>query len=199
MIGNINMHENYTVQLRKKVLATAITASLGIAASSLPGTAFSDIYVWGSLTLPADPSITATTICDSTLTPENVDASPVMFTILSGAGTPLVNSSIDAGDAKTGFNNQQQTPTCGTLTYDTDPDGNPATDDQSGTLEFAPFEFFSGDPTLLATATGISFSKLTSAEGGGDDNLLLANMLFNWNCNSGIPVSTVWDAPRVTG
>ena len=107
------------------------------------------------------------------------------FTILDSAGVPLNNSSIPAGNVKTGFNNQLQTPIAGTMRFDTTTG--------AGTAEIDPFEFFSGDPTLLATAVGINMQAIGNGM-GGPGTLVLGNMLFNWNTNNGIPVSLVLDA-----
>jgi len=170
------MRKKHNMQLRKKVLATAITTSLGIA-SGIPSIAISDTYVWGTFG-GNDPA--STSVC----TTAGTDASLVMFTMLDGGGAVLANSSTDV---KTG--NQFQTPTCGTLSYDTET--------ETGNVAFGAFDFFAG--TLPAVAAGVTFSKLTSAEANGSNTTFLANMLFNWNGIAGIPVSLVWEAQGLIG
>lgn len=182
------MRKNNNGRLRKKILTTAITTSLGLAATSLPGTAISDIYTWGNPTLDCgyvdhDSDINTPEIFVLT------SGAPLLFTMIDPAGAALSNTSTPKGS------NTFQTPTCGTLTYDTDPDANPGTQDGSGTANIAQFGFFNG--TSPATAVGIAVNKIPAALAGGNNNLLLANMTFDWNGNNGIPVSLVWDAQAV--
>lgn len=96
------------------------------------------------------------------------------FTMLDSAGNALDNTSLAKGT------NRFQTSITGTLTYDT------ATG--QGSMTVAPFQFFNGDPAFPATAQSITIDSV------GSNNLLLANMTFDWNGNSGIPVSLAWDA-----
>jgi len=112
----------------------------------------------------------------------------VIFRMLDPNGAGLENSSQPNG--KTG--NNFQTPTTGTLTIDTIAG--------AGSATIAPFQFFSGNSTLPATATGITFIEATSDVLNTTGNrLLLANMLFNWNGSFNIPVSLVWDASGLFG
>ncbi|MBU2478752.1 MAG: hypothetical protein KKA36_06645, partial [Gammaproteobacteria bacterium] len=98
------------------------------------------------------------------------------FTMLDSGGAALANTSLPAKGV-----NRFQTPITGTLAYDD------AT--HSGTMTISSFDFFSGSSP--AVASGITFSD---TDGGGAGALLLGNMLFDWNGNTGIPVSLAWDA-----
>jgi hypothetical protein len=62
-------------------------------------------------------------------------------------------------------------------------------------MSIAPFSFFSRGTALAAN---IGFEVIGDGL-GGPGNLLLGNMLFNWNGIVGIPVSTVWDATGLLG
>ncbi|HHJ36119.1 MAG TPA: DUF5011 domain-containing protein [Gammaproteobacteria bacterium] len=102
----------------------------------------------------------------------------VVFTLLDAAGFVTKNSSITGRGA-----NQAQTPLSGTLTYNTV--------SNTGTATFTPFGFFNkGD----AVASGITLEKIPAGVNAGNNNLVMTNMLFDWNGNNGIPVSIVWDA-----
>jgi len=177
------MRENYNGQLRKKVLATAITTSLGIASAGIPSFAIADTYVWGSLggLLASDKS---TCMDADTLPSPPADAATIAFTMIDPAGAALANSSIPAKG-----NNQFQTITCGTLTYDTVT--------ESGTAEIGAFDFFSG--SLPAVAKDITLQKVPAGLDDGSGNLLLANMLFDYNGVIGIPVSISYDAQGILG
>jgi len=166
------MHGKQVKVLRKNVLASAITTTLGIAALSTPNLAVSDIYVWGTLSGPSSD----TTVCAT-----SPNATDITFTMLDPNGAALANSSITAKGA-----NQFQTPTCGTLTYDTAL--------QSGTAEIAAFQFFGGDPTLPATAKAITLDKIPGGLDDGSGIMILANMLFDYNGTFGIPVSISYKA-----
>jgi hypothetical protein len=96
------------------------------------------------------------------------------FIMLDNGGAAMGNTSIPAKG-----NNQFQTPISGTLIYD-DVAG-------TGSMTVADFNFFSNAPSAPAQAQGISLTNIGS-------NLMLANMLFNWNGTIGIPVSAVFDA-----
>ncbi|MDT8281879.1 MAG: DUF5011 domain-containing protein, partial [Gammaproteobacteria bacterium] len=132
----------------------------------------SDVYVWGALSGPASDTSVCTT---------SPDAAAITFTMLDPGGAALANSSITAKGA-----NQFQTPTCGTLTYDTST--------QTGSAEIAAFAFFANDPSLPATAKGITIAKVPAGLDDGSGNLILANMLFDWNGTLGIPVSISYSA-----
>jgi hypothetical protein len=101
-----------------------------------------------------------------------------VFTMLDGAGAALANTSIPAKG-----NNQFQTPVTGTMAFDTVTG--------AGTATLVPFDFFSG--TLPAEAVGINMQAIGDGMGGAG-TLVMGNMLFNWNGNTGIPVSLVLDA-----
>ncbi len=100
-----------------------------------------------------------------------------LFTMLTSAGTPLVNSS-----ASTNSWSGTRTDISGTMSFNT------ATGTGSGTL--VPFNFFNG--STPAAATGINLQAIGNGTGGAG-TLVLGNMLFNWNGNNGIPVSIVLD------
>lgn len=175
------MHGKHDISLRKNVLAKAISVSLGMVTLGLPGLAVSDIYVWGALTGPASD----TSVCST-----STEAVDITFTMLDPKGTALANSSITTKGA-----NQFQTPTCGTLTYNTaSGPGGVGSGIGGGTLEIAAFQFFGGDPTLPATAKNITLAKVPSGLDDGSGNLILANMLFDYNGTFGIPVSISYDA-----
>ena len=116
------------------------------------------------------------------------------FTMLQPAGTgtssgaPMVNTSANANSWK-GY----RTDITGTLSYDT------TTGVGSGTI--APFTFFGA----TAAAQNFTFQAIGNGTctnndptqypaGCGAGNLMLGNMLFNWNTTIGIPVSVVMDA-----
>ncbi len=165
------MYVKNNLQLRKNILAAAITTTLGVAAS-MPGLAIADIYTWGTLNGPAS----STTTCAS-----SPNAAKILFTMLDPKGAALSNSSITGKGANT-----FQTPTCGTLTYNTKT--------QSGTAEIGAFDFFGNKPTQPATAKQITLNKVPAGLNGGNNNLILANMLFDYNGTVGIPVSISYDA-----
>lgn len=112
-----------------------------------------------------------------------------LFTMLDPAGTALQNSSKPFYYDKTwayGYRSQ----ITGTLTMDT------VTGAGSGTL--VPFQFFNGNTSLPATATGINMQAIGDGF-GNPGTLVLGNMGFNWNGNNGIPVSLVMDAAGMFG
>ncbi len=100
-----------------------------------------------------------------------------VFTMLDSAGSALDNTSLAKGT------NRFQTAVTGTLTYDTVLG--------TGSMTVNSFDFFSG--TSPAEATGVTLEAIGDGLGGAG-NLVLGNMLFNWNGTNGIPVSIVWDA-----
>ena len=109
-----------------------------------------------------------------------------LFTILTSslAGTALTNSSQPYSyDSTWGYGKRTQFG--GSLTYNTT--------SGTGTMVVNPFEFFSAGP---AVASDITVEHLG---GAGNGNLILANMLFEWNGTVGIPVSQVWDATGFLG
>ncbi len=152
------MHDIQKTPFRKNAVASALALAIGTSVSTF--NVIADTYVW-----------TANTGGD------------VVFTLLDADGFAVANTSITARGA-----NQYQTPTTGTLTYDT------ATD--SGTATIAPFGFFNqGD----AIASGITIAKVPAGVDDGSGKQIMANMAFDWNGNNGIPVSLVWDAQGLFG
>lgn len=105
-----------------------------------------------------------------------------VFTMLDSTGAALENGSLPKGT------NRFQTSVTGTLSFDT------ATGAGSATL--VPFDFFNG--SLPAEAVGITMQAIGDGM-GGPGSLVLGNMLFNWNGNTGIPVSLVLDAAGFFG
>lgn len=106
-----------------------------------------------------------------------------LFTMLDPLGVALQNSSQPyASDATWSYGFRTQI--SGSFTFDTS--------DNSGSATFAPFQFFNGDSTLPATASGVAFTSAGNDTNTGNP-LVLANMLFDWNGNDGIPVALVWD------
>jgi len=92
-------------------------------------------------------------------------------------GNALLNTSNANGS------NQFQTPINGTFAFDNVTG--------AGTVDVAPFEFLDGQSPFIFT----SFNLQSIGDGmGGSGTLVLGNMLFNWNTNTGIPSSIVLDA-----
>lgn len=149
---------------RKNILATAIATTLGTS-TFVPQDSSADIYGW---------------------TAGSGNSGDVLFTMLDNTGAALSNTAITTKGANT-----YQTPTSGTLTYDTV--------SNSGTATIAPFFFFGTTPEKEAAATGITVDRIPAGltPSGTDTDFLMANMLFNWNGVTGIPVSLVWDASAI--
>jgi hypothetical protein len=100
-----------------------------------------------------------------------------LFTILNSSGTGLQNSSYPYyGDPTWGYGFRTQV--SGTMTFDL------ATGAGSATVN--DFDFFAGG---AAQATTITMQVIDPVNG-----LVQANMGFNWNSNTGIPVSLILDA-----
>ena len=112
-----------------------------------------------------------------------------LFTMLDSTGKPNANTSNPYYSDKT-WAYGLRTQITGTMHFDT------VTGQGSGTV--VPFQFFSGNPALPATATGISFQSIGNGA-GGPGTLVLGNMGFSWNGNNGIPVSIVMDAAGLFG
>lgn len=106
-----------------------------------------------------------------------------LFTMLDPTGKPLGNTSIGYYDADYIDWATYRTSITGTLTYDTDTG--------LGSMTINDFDFFNG--TAPAQAQTITIDNIGDGAGGAG-NLILGNMLFNWNGNNGIPVSVVFDA-----
>lgn len=108
-----------------------------------------------------------------------------VFTLLDSTGVAQANSSIPG---KSTF--KFQTNISGTMAFDNVTN--------AGTATVVPFQFFNGNPTLPATAAGITMQAIGDGMGGAG-SLVLGNMLFNWNTTNGIPVSLVIDAAGFFG
>jgi len=139
---------------------SALIIGIGI----IPGVSVSDIYVWGNVV----------TNCG-----DSPDAADVTFTMIDGIGGVALNGGTD-----------EQTPTCGTITYDTE---GGSTGIGGGDLQMVgfPFNGFTATPY---------FATLEKIPAGLDDNvgnLLMGNMLFAWGVTIGIPVSIVWDGQGI--
>jgi len=161
------MVSNYKkrIPVGKSLLATTIALALGTS------TAFADTYTF-SFDKSGDGAKPGT--------PGSGDG---LFTMLDTTGVPLQNTSYPYyGDVTWGYGFRTQI--SGTLTFDTS--------NNSGTVTIAPFEFFNNAAGFPATATGIAFTSAGNDVNNGDP-LVLANMLFDWNKNNGIPVALVWD------
>ena len=104
------------------------------------------------------------------------------FTMLNPSGVALHN-----GDVTVGPWWGNRTPVTGTLTYDDVA--------KTGGMFIKPFSFFGSG---LAKATAITLQAIGNGSGGAG-NLMLGNMGFNWNGNTGIPVSIVWNASGLLG
>ena len=152
-------------ELKYNLRKTVLSSAL---AALIPvSTAVADTYVWGTLNgSAADPAT-----CGA-----SSDAMAVTFTMVNPVGDLIANSDTTNMAGK-------QTATCGTLTYDTVT--------KSGTAEIVAFSFFGSG---VAAAQSITVDLLQAPNDLNVGNLFLANMLFNWNSNNGIPVSLVWDA-----
>lgn len=111
------------------------------------------------------------------------------FTMLNAGGQVTFNS--DVGSCYTGMQLSGtqciRTAVSGTLTFDT------STGAGSGTV--VAFSFFGSG---IASASGVSFQAI--GDGFGNPGpLVLGNMGFYWNANTGIPVSIVMDASGFFG
>ena len=101
-----------------------------------------------------------------------------VFTMLQSDGGAVANSSIPS---KAG--NNYQTAITGTMAFDSTTG--------AGTATLVPFDFFSGSEP--AAMVGINMQAIGNGMGGAG-NLILGNMLFNWDGVNGAPVSVVLDA-----
>jgi hypothetical protein len=151
--------------IRKTAIASAIAVTLG--GVIVPGPSHADIYTFQF----------GSSVAGNAADPAYNDA---LFTMLDPAGNPLTNTSYPYyGDPTWGYGVRTQI--SGTFTFDNA--------SNSGSLAIAPFEFFNGGP---AVAENIGFINAGTDPNNGH-RLILANMLFNWGGNNGIPVSLVWD------
>jgi len=170
-------HQNNILaySIKKTAIASAIAITLGSAL--IPGSSYADLYTFSfgpAVTNPIEttggfPSI-----------PTDPAANDGLFTMLDPGGRELQNVSYPYyGDPTWGYGFRTQI--AGTFTLDTA--------DNSGSVAIQSFQFF-------AAGAGV-FSDMTFTDAGVDTSnghqLLLSNMLFNWNGNNGIPVSLVWD------
>lgn len=157
----------HTNRFRRHALAAGMAAALGT------GVAQADEYVFRF----GSPGTPLTVDGAGAITPNDG-----LFTMLDPTGKPLGNTSNPYYSDPTwsyGLRTQIQ----GTLTYDTETG--------TGSMTIVDFEFFNG--SLPAAAQAITIEDI--GDGGvGGSNLMLGNMLFNWNGTDGIPVSIVWDA-----
>lgn len=156
--------------VKKTVLGIAVAAAMGLSASA-------SAYSWTPLPpyLPPPPSLTYDFSFSG------------LFTMLSPSGAPLQNPSLPYyNDPAWGYG--MRTPITGTMRFDT------VTGAGSGTV--VPFNFFGG--FAPAEAVGIQFQAIGNGA-GGPGNLVLGNMLFNWNGTNGIPISMVMDATGLFG
>jgi hypothetical protein len=115
------------------------------------------------------------------------------FTMLNSSGAPVRNQPspyVSYGYEYGWYGNR--TPISGTITYDTVTG--------VGTMLINGFFFFGGEPQNIAQAHDITIQAIGNGSCVNDDpeqgctpgNLLLGNMLFDWNFGV-YPVSTVWD------
>ena len=102
----------------------------------------------------------------------------INFTMLDPTGEALGNTGILRG-------NTFQTPTTGTLTFDTDTG--------TGSADIAPFFWLSPPSNPAASPQGVTFQAIGNGMGGAGD-LLLGNLLLDWGGNFGIPVTIILDA-----
>ncbi len=158
------MKSAYLRSLKKTVLSAAVIASLGTIA--VPETATASTY---------DFSFSG------------------VFTLLDPTGVALQNPSLPSYYIAT-WGYGIRTEISGTLHYDT------TTNAGVGTI--VPFNFFNNATNYPLTPHGLTFQNIGNgtctnndpAQGCQPGNLLLGNMLYDWNGNSNIPVSIVWDA-----
>lgn len=101
------------------------------------------------------------------------------FIMLNRKGDPLMNSSIPAKTS-----NQYITPVTGTMQYDSVT--------RTGSITVAPFDYLGSPPSDPFIIHSASFVPADASNPG--DYRLLGNMLYNWNGNTDISFSIVWDA-----
>ena len=118
------------------------------------------------------------------------------FTMLASYGSPVKNT--PSPYAAFGYQNGwygSRTPITGTVTYNTTTG--------TGTMVINGFQFFGGSPAQNALAYGVTIQNIGNGTCTNDDpaqgcqpgNLLLGNMLFDWNNSvADYPVVNVWDA-----
>jgi len=106
-----------------------------------------------------------------------------LWTFLDGAGSNVLGNNSAPYYYDPTWGKGKRTQITGTLTFDSI-SGN-------GTATINSFEFFSG--SLPAEHVGITLQAIGDGF-GNPGNLVMTNMLFNWNGTNGMPVAIVWDA-----
>ncbi len=148
-----------------------------------------------ALTAAVIASLGGTMIVPETATASTYDFSfSGVFTLLDPAGTTVLRNTSSPYYYDPTWGNGLRTQITGTFHYDT------ATKTGTGTI--SPFAFFTSSPLAALAPYGLTFQNIGNgtctnndpAQGCQPGNLLLGNMLFNWNANAGIPTSIVWDA-----
>ena len=116
-----------------------------------------------------------------------------VFTLTDYFGHAVPNpSSPYSSDPTWGYGIRTQI--VGTIHYDTTT--------KTGTGTIAPFDFFNQPLDPPFTSHGLTFQNIGNGSCTNNDpsqgcqpgNLLLGNMLYDWNSNFNIPISIVWDA-----
>ncbi len=101
------------------------------------------------------------------------------FAAVDPTGNLLFNTSSPNGSKGNNFT----TPITGTLVWDTETGTGTATIDE--------FDFLNS--TLPAAPRAVTLTAIGDGTAGGSGSLILGNMLVDWEGNTGIPVSVVWD------
>ena len=104
-----------------------------------------------------------------------------VFTLGNAGGAPQVNGDSHDPAGIPGLGSQR-TPVSGTATFDTV--------SGAGSASINAFSFFGGG---LASATTVSFQAIGNGS-GGPGTLVAGTMGFNWNGNTAIPVTAIFDA-----
>lgn len=116
-----------------------------------------------------------------------------VFTMLDPTGTALQNPSMP-GYIDPTWSYGYRTQISGTIHYDTTT--------KAGTGTIVSFDFFNNNTNYPLTPHGLTFQNIGNGTCTNNDppqgcqpgNLLLGNMLYDWNGNFNIPISIVWDA-----
>jgi hypothetical protein len=113
-----------------------------------------------------------------------------LFTMLDPKGNGLQNTSYPYyGDPTWGYG--YRTPVGGTMQFDTTTG--------AGTATLVPFQFFNGNPTLPATAKGITLQAIGDGAGNPVGPYVQGSLLFDWNGNNNIPVGLILNAAGFFG
>lgn len=155
---------------KKTVLGVAVAAAISMSASA-------SAYDW-TPPPPYAPPPPSSSVYDFSF--------KGMFTLQSNDGASTVsNTSLPH------YYNQwdgYRTNISGTMHFDTTTG--------AGTATLVPFDFLNG----FTPAEAFSMQLQAIGNGaGGPGSLVLGNMLFDWNYNTGIPVSIVWDMQGLLG